>query len=163
MAKLHALLTKPNLRTSEGSSPPSPFTRICAHVAAAAARLKQVIAQEAAAKMELTPEQRKTVFPLLALPSELRVLVYEELLITNDQLMVTWRGPKKASAQQKRMWPAILRVSRLVSEEAREVLYSGNVFDFGMLILLLFLRRTPRHMMDDALLLRMTGRYTDRS
>ncbi|KAF2813579.1 uncharacterized protein BDZ99DRAFT_517825 [Mytilinidion resinicola] len=138
MAKLHALLTRTTLGPSASDAPSpeaGPAARLRLHVAAAQARLQQIIAQEKAAKMELTPEQRKEVFPFLALPAELRVLVYEELLVTDDRLLVTWRGPKRARVQQKKMWTSVLRVNRLVSGEAREVLYGGNVFDFEEIML----------------------------
>ncbi|KAF2496453.1 hypothetical protein BU16DRAFT_378108 [Lophium mytilinum] len=138
MAKLHALLSNP---TSPNTPAPEadPAARLRSHVAAALAHLQQVIAHDKAAKMQLTPAQRKLVFPFLALPAELRILVYEELLVSDDRLFVTWRGPRKARVQQKKIWASVLRVSKLVGREARAVLYGGNVFDFGMLSFPLFL------------------------
>jgi len=71
------------------------------------------------------------VFPFLALPTELRLIVYEELLVTDDRLVLTWRGPRKANKQQKRMYIAILQTSKLCRDEGLEVLYGENIFDFG--------------------------------
>ncbi|KAF2691171.1 hypothetical protein K458DRAFT_426536 [Lentithecium fluviatile CBS 122367] len=69
------------------------------------------------------------VFPFLALPTELRLAVYFELLVTNDRLVVTWRGPRKANKQQKRMYTGILRASKQCRDEGLTVLYGENIFD----------------------------------
>lgn len=69
-------------------------------------------------------------FPFFALPSELRLLVYEELLVTDDRLLLTWRGPVKAIKQQKKMHTAIMRTCKTAAQEGATVLYGENVFDF---------------------------------
>lgn len=71
------------------------------------------------------------VFPFLALPAELRLAVYFELLVSDDRLVTTWRGPRKAHKQQKRMFIDILLTCRLCWSEGVGVLYGENVFDFG--------------------------------
>lgn len=76
-------------------------------------------------------ERDVAVFPFLALPAEIRLEVYFELLVSDDRLVLTWRGPRKANKQQKRMYISILRTCKLCRDEGRGVLYGENVFDFG--------------------------------
>lgn len=75
--------------------------------------------------------QTMEVFPFFALPTELRLAVYFELLVTDDRLVVTWRGPRKARKQQKEMHTAILRASKQCRDEGLTVLYGENIFDMG--------------------------------
>lgn len=76
-------------------------------------------------------EHSADVFPFLALPVELRRDVLFELLVTDDRLVPTWRGPRKATKQQKKMYINILLTSKQCRDEGLEVLYGENVFDFG--------------------------------
>ena len=78
-------------------------------------------------------EDKSAVFPYLALPAELRLLVLSELLVTDDRLLLTWRGPKKAEKRQKKMYPAILRACITCRDEGSSVLYGQNIFDLGKL------------------------------
>ena len=78
-----------------------------------------------------TIKSQGSIFPFLKLPAELKILVYVELLISNDRLAITWRGPRRYSRQQKPIYPAILGTCRLVHQEAAAALYGENVFDFG--------------------------------
>lgn len=78
-----------------------------------------------------TIKSQQSIFSFLKLPAELRILVYVELLISNDRLAPTCHGRRRYSWQQKNIYPAILRTCRLVHWEAAAVLYGENVFDFG--------------------------------
>jgi len=71
------------------------------------------------------------VFPFLALPVELRIIVYHELLVSNDRLILTWRSPRRASKLQKEMHIGILMTCKLCANEGVGVLYGENLFDFG--------------------------------
>ena len=71
------------------------------------------------------------IFPFFALPVELRTAVYFELLVTDDRLLPTWRGPRKATKQQKKMYINILLTCKKCRDEGVEVLYGENVFDYG--------------------------------
>jgi len=82
-------------------------------------------------RTEASSDEEVEVFPFFALPTELRLDVYFELLVTNDPLMVTWRGPRKPKKQQKRMYTAILRANKQCRDEGLTVLYGENVFDMG--------------------------------
>jgi hypothetical protein len=69
---------------------------------------------------------------LLGLPRELRLQIFSELLVIpevillgNDIMYPTFEiGPKKL------LWPAVLRVNKMVYSEARALLYSDNRFQF---------------------------------
>lgn len=50
--------------------------------------------------------------------------------MTDDRLILTWRGPRKSNKQQKAMYPAIMRTSKLCADEGASVLYGENLFDF---------------------------------
>lgn len=71
------------------------------------------------------------VFPFLALPAELRLIVYHELLVSDDRLILTWRGPKRGNRQQKQMHIDILMTCKMCANEGVGVLYGENLFDFG--------------------------------
>jgi hypothetical protein len=71
------------------------------------------------------------IFPFLALPVELRIIVYHELLVSNDRLILTWRSPRRASKLQKEMHIGILMTCKLCANEGVGVLYGENLFDFG--------------------------------
>jgi hypothetical protein len=84
--------------------------------------------------MEIRSHQQNTkadIFPFLALPPELRTAVYFELLVTDDRVLPTWRGPRKATKQQKKMYINILLACKLCRNEGQQVLYGENIFDFG--------------------------------
>ncbi|KAH7130594.1 hypothetical protein B0J11DRAFT_523521 [Dendryphion nanum] len=70
------------------------------------------------------------LFPFFALPVEMRLLVYHELLVSDDRFVLTWRGPQKVQKQQKKIYIGILQASKLCSIEGLAVLYGENVFDF---------------------------------
>ncbi|OAG12781.1 uncharacterized protein CC84DRAFT_1212282 [Paraphaeosphaeria sporulosa] len=71
------------------------------------------------------------IFPFQALPPELRMAVYFELLVTDDRILPTWRGARKATKQQKRMHINILLTCKMCHDEGLQVLYGENIFDFG--------------------------------
>ncbi|KAF1970323.1 hypothetical protein BU23DRAFT_601038 [Bimuria novae-zelandiae CBS 107.79] len=84
--------------------------------------------------MEIRQQQSNVgvdVFPFFALPAELRSSVYFELLVTDDRVLPTWRGPRKATKQQKNMYINILLTCKMCRDEGLKVLYGENVFDFG--------------------------------
>lgn len=87
--------------------------------------------QEGLEQRSHQPASNPNVFPFLALPSELRMHIYFELLVTDDRVLPTWRGPRKATRQQKRMHINILLASKLCRDEGLQVLYGENIFDFG--------------------------------
>ena len=82
----------------------------------------------AVVKPEIIPN--RTPFPFLDLPYEIRVCVYQELLVTDDRLIMSWRGPKLSSRQCKKMYPAVLQTCKQCAEEGAQVLYGENLFDF---------------------------------
>jgi len=67
----------------------------------------------------------------LRLPAELRLLVYAELLVSDERLIPSWRGPRKASKRQKALHINILLTCKTCAIEGAEVLYGRNLFDFG--------------------------------
>ncbi|KAF2869716.1 hypothetical protein BDV95DRAFT_84650 [Massariosphaeria phaeospora] len=69
------------------------------------------------------------VFPFLALPTELRLLLYFELLVTDGRLETIRRRPRKVT-KQRQMYIAILQTCKLCSSEGLSVLYGENLFDF---------------------------------
>ncbi|KAF2447760.1 hypothetical protein P171DRAFT_231440 [Karstenula rhodostoma CBS 690.94] len=71
------------------------------------------------------------VFPFQALPSEIRMAVYFELLVTDDRVLPTWRGARRATKQQKKMYISILLTCKMCRDEGLQVLYGENIFDFG--------------------------------
>ncbi|KAL5405156.1 hypothetical protein PMIN06_012744 [Paraphaeosphaeria minitans] len=71
------------------------------------------------------------LFRFQALPPELRMAVYFELLVTDDRVLPTWRGPRKATKQQKQMHINILLTCKMCRDEGLQVLYGENIFDFG--------------------------------
>lgn len=71
------------------------------------------------------------IFPFQALPPELRMDVYFELLVTDDRVLPTWRGPRKATKQQKSMYINILLTCKMCCDEGLQVLYGENIFDFS--------------------------------
>jgi hypothetical protein len=84
--------------------------------------------------MEIRSHQQSAeadIFPFLALPPELRMAVFFELLVTDDRVLPTWRGPRKATKQQKKMYINILLACKLCRDEGLQVLYGENIFDFG--------------------------------
>lgn len=84
--------------------------------------------------MEIRQNQADTqaeIFPFFALPAELRMAVYFELLVSSDRVLPTWRGPRRATKQQKKMFISILLTCKQCRDEGVEVLYGENVFDFG--------------------------------
>ena len=91
----------------------------------------QIGAPTTAPHTATTVKSQESIFPFLKLPAELRILVYVELLVSNCQLVTTWRGPRRFSWPRKIIYPAILRTRRLVHQEAAAVLYGGNVFHLG--------------------------------
>ncbi|ORY15620.1 hypothetical protein BCR34DRAFT_171611 [Clohesyomyces aquaticus] len=117
-AQLYALLSKDKAH-------PNDFGRTEAHI-----RLWQKHQAAASEILRQCNDQDLEVFPFMALPPELRFMVYQELLVTDDRLLLNWRGPKKATKQQKRMYIAILMTSKICSQEGLGVLYGENVFDF---------------------------------
>jgi hypothetical protein len=70
------------------------------------------------------------IFPFLALPAELRLAIYQELLVTDDRLILNWRGPMKLHKYQKTMYIDIMQTCQLCAKEGAGVLYGENVFDF---------------------------------
>ncbi|KAF2189590.1 hypothetical protein K469DRAFT_747642 [Zopfia rhizophila CBS 207.26] len=70
------------------------------------------------------------VFPFLALPAELRLPIYHELLVSDDRLFLTWRGPRRHCKQQKKIYIDILLTCKLAQTEGVDVLYGENIFDF---------------------------------
>jgi hypothetical protein len=65
------------------------------------------------------------------LPTELRLAVYFELLVTDNRLVVKWQGPRKKEVQQKPIYTSILRASKQCRDEGLTVLYGENIFDMG--------------------------------
>ncbi|KAJ4354486.1 uncharacterized protein N0V89_006223 [Didymosphaeria variabile] len=87
--------------------------------------------QEAMEIRSQQPDRQADIFPFLALPVELRMAVYFELLVTDNRVLPSWRGPRKATKQQKRMYINILLTCKMCRDEGVQVLYGENIFDFG--------------------------------
>ncbi|KAF2472088.1 uncharacterized protein BDR25DRAFT_342103 [Lindgomyces ingoldianus] len=121
MAKLHALLSKDKAKLDELKSLGRAKDQL---------RLWNKCQADALEILSLPHDEEVDVFPFFALPTELRLLVYQELLVTDDRLILSWRGPKKANKHQKRMYIAILMTCRLCANEGLATLYGENVFDF---------------------------------
>ncbi|KAI9888731.1 MAG: hypothetical protein M1814_006463 [Vezdaea aestivalis] len=71
----------------------------------------------------------------LDISTEVRLKIYSELLVSSAPVVFAaqcnpWLSP---SLQRQRTWfyPAILRVSKQISREARPILYSNNCFEFS--------------------------------
>lgn len=71
----------------------------------------------------------KMQFPFLDLPAELRLLVYEHLLVASEP----WR---LAAVEENRstLYPNILATCRLVRQEATPVLYGCNEFELNSVL-----------------------------
>ncbi|KAJ4301867.1 hypothetical protein N0V90_003963 [Kalmusia sp. IMI 367209] len=148
MAKLHSLLTK---RKSSPSFPPTtPKRHARAKLADTPSRTgavskppyhSQIAESRATAQAkyyrkatEIRTQQldeKVDIFPFFAMPTELRLAVYFELLVTDNSLVPTWRGPRKTNKRQKKMYVDILLTCKLCCKEGVAVLYGENVFDFG--------------------------------
>ncbi|CAK1365456.1 unnamed protein product [Cercospora beticola] len=76
-----------------------------------------------------TNANKQKHFPFLELPAELRVLVYEHLLVASEP----WR---LAALEENRstLYPNILATCKLVRQEATPVLYGCNEFEFNSLL-----------------------------
>ena len=75
-------------------------------------------------------KEKSSIFPFLLLPVEIRLAVYEHLLV-RDPGNLFWSTKFKGSTLRRRRknipQPAILQANKLVSNEALEVLYSNNI------------------------------------
>jgi hypothetical protein len=139
LARLHALLTmgahpdrKPFKRTSNSliGNPSSTRSGYIRHAEAKALSQRQYYSRATAILNE--PHDHDTeIFPFLALPVELRLIVYHELLVSDDRLVLTWRSPRRASKIQKEMHIGILMTCKLCANEGIGMLYGENLFDFG--------------------------------
>lgn len=69
-------------------------------------------------------------FQFFALPAELRTQIYEELLVSDASFRLGHHGPF-CLVPRKQTFPAILRTSGKVLEEAAPVLYGANSFFLG--------------------------------
>lgn len=139
LARLHALLTmgahpdrNPFKRTSNSltGNPSSTRSGYFRHAEAKALSQRKYYSRATAILNE--PHDHDTeVFPFLALPVELRLIIYHELLVSDDRLVLTWRSPRRASKLQKEMHIGILMTCKLCANEGIGVLYGENLFDFG--------------------------------
>jgi hypothetical protein len=127
--KLHSLLSTARKNTQKKS--PSRRLQETASRVRYQAQFQEQYCDEASEFFAQQKDQKDGAFPLFALPVELRLAVYYELLVTDDRLVVTWRGPRKANKQQKRMYINILLACQACRDEGLGVLYGENVFDFG--------------------------------
>ena len=73
---------------------------------------------------------------LFSLPFEIRLLIYDQLLVQSDDLLRTFctckfcADLKNPSIGRECLNPALLRTSRAVHDEALPILYSKNIFSF---------------------------------
>ena len=75
-------------------------------------------------------KQKSTSFPFLRLPVEIRLAVYEHLLVRDpgDIFRSTkFKSPIVRKRRANVIYPAILQANKLVYNEALEVLYSNNI------------------------------------
>ncbi|KAF1956193.1 hypothetical protein CC80DRAFT_504777 [Byssothecium circinans] len=74
--------------------------------------------------------QSPNTFNFFGLPVELRLAVYFHRLVSDDRLIITHRGPRRAQKQQKKIDIGILLACRCCRDEGVQVLYGENIFDF---------------------------------
>ena len=73
---------------------------------------------------------------LFSLPFEIRLLIYDQLLVQSDDLLRTFctckfcADLKNPSIGRECLNPSLLRTSRAVHDEALPILYSKNIFSF---------------------------------
>ncbi|MCJ1301386.1 hypothetical protein MMC08_004186 [Hypocenomyce scalaris] len=67
-------------------------------------------------------------FPILALPLELRLRIYEELLAPNPAIVHTLYHDRRGRDRSFNIHPSILRVNTQIHDEAVAVLYDHNTF-----------------------------------
>ncbi|KAF2120888.1 hypothetical protein BDV96DRAFT_280526 [Lophiotrema nucula] len=130
MAKLHAVLNKSKLsgkvylKTAELRADDARQSIVKAWEI-----VKQ--AREAAAHAENNKKQDVNIFPFLALPTELRLLIYQELLVSDNRLLLARRGPRKVAKEAQRgLHTSIMRTCKKCADEGAIVLYGNNLFDF---------------------------------
>jgi hypothetical protein len=90
------------------------------------------------ARPQLEAKTKDRAFRFQRLPFEVRRLVYKELLVSNDKLVVTRRGPRYSCNDQKKINIEIMFANKLCVQEGAQVLYGCNAFDIGEL------RRRPQ-------------------
>ena len=85
------------------------------------------------AELEPNADTSVTSFPLLKLPAELRRMVYRKALLCSKPIsMATNPENERPSSQPTKLgvFVPVLRVCRQVSEEAQDVLYGENTFEY---------------------------------
>lgn len=70
----------------------------------------------------------------LGLPAELRMIIYEELLLVLERRIIV-SSNLDTSAPDSHLYPAILRVCKTTYEEALPILYSSNMFEVRSFVL----------------------------
>ncbi len=70
--------------------------------------------------------------PLLALPPELRIQIYEELLCPNPEKVLTLYHDRRGPGGPFNLHPVILRANKQICLEASSVLYSHNIFEVNL-------------------------------
>ncbi|KAF2248739.1 hypothetical protein BU26DRAFT_518955 [Trematosphaeria pertusa] len=75
----------------------------------------------------LKPENPKKACRLATLPPEIRLLIFEHVLRVCPTVYIPQHGARVA-CRGKQLWPALLRVSRLVRQEAAYVFYMQTTF-----------------------------------
>ncbi|KAF2204845.1 hypothetical protein GQ43DRAFT_477868 [Delitschia confertaspora ATCC 74209] len=80
-------------------------------------------------------DEKQSVEPSLlkTLPAEIRLLIYEELLVSDQRLQLSRKSLQKHPNQKRSIHTEILRTCKLMYEEGMSVLYGENIFDFGEL------------------------------
>jgi hypothetical protein len=69
-------------------------------------------------------------FSLFMVPPEIRMLIYEYLLLSDSAFRLGHHGPYSHETRRQ-LYPQILRTCRLINEEATEILYGLNTFFLG--------------------------------
>jgi hypothetical protein len=72
-------------------------------------------------------------FSLFMVPPEIRMLIYEYLLLSDSAFRLGHHGPYSHETRRQ-LYPQILRTCRLINEEATEILYGLNTFFLGKFI-----------------------------
>lgn len=117
--------------------------------------------------------ERGIIIPILELPAELRLIIYEHALTCQSPITPRLKGAQKAesketqadaagsSAQANASALALLQTCRLVNREARPIYYASNTFRFtSAKDLALFLRRTGPDLLNELRKLHIEGLLT---
>ena len=66
---------------------------------------------------------------LLELPLEVRVLIFENLLVAQGPMAITVDSPRSCEAPELHLQSSLLRTCKIIHEEGANVLYASNTFE----------------------------------